>query len=288
MELTTFLQALITGILMAGIYALVAIGLTLIFGVVRIVNFAHGEFVMVGMYLSFWLWRLWAIDPYVSLLITMPALFCFGVLIQRFLLQPILRAPDLAQIFMTVGLSVILMNLALFLFTADFRSVKLSYAEWAWRVGGVTIPLTRLFAFLGALLLAGLLTLFLKKTDMGKALRAVAQDREVSMLLGINPQRMYLLAVGLGAALAGAAGSLIVPFFYIFPTVGVVFVLIAFVVVILGSLGSVEGALLASLIVGVAESLGILFAGADLGLVVVFAILVAALVFRPSGLMGAR
>jgi len=288
MELTTFLQALITGILMAGIYALVAIGLTLIFGVVRIVNFAHGEFVMVGMYLSFWLWKLWAIDPYVSLLITMPALFCFGVLIQRFLLQPILRAPDLAQIFMTVGLSVILMNLALLLFTADFRSVKLTYAEWAWRVGGVTIPLTRLFAFLGALLLAGLLTLFLKKTDMGKALRAVAQDREVSMLLGINPQRMYLLAVGLGAALAGAAGSLIVPFFYIFPTVGVVFVLIAFVVVILGSLGSIEGALLASLIVGVAESLGILFAGADLGLVVVFAILVAALVFRPSGLMGAR
>ncbi len=288
MELTTFLQALITGILMAGIYALVAIGLTLIFGVVRIVNFAHGEFVMVGMYLSFWLWKLWGIDPYVSLLITMPALFCFGVLLQRFLLQPILRAPDLAQIFMTVGLSVILMNLALFLFTADFRSVKLSYSERAWRVGGVTIPLTRLFAFLGALLLAGLLTLFLKKTDLGKALRAVAQDREVSMLLGINPQRMYLLAVGLGAALAGAAGSLIVPFFYIFPTVGVVFVLVAFVVVILGSLGSIEGALLASLIVGVAESLGILFAGADLGLVVVFAILVAALVFRPSGLMGAR
>jgi branched-chain amino acid transport system permease protein len=123
---------------------------------------------------------------------------------------------------------------------------------------------------------------------MGKALRAVAQDREVSMLLGINPQRMYLLAVGLGAALAGAAGSLIVPFFYVFPTVGAVFCLIAFVVVILGTLGSIEGALLASLIVGVAESLGILFAGADLGLVVVFAILVAALVFKPSGLMGGR
>jgi branched-chain amino acid transport system permease protein len=288
MELATFLQALITGILMAGIYALVAIGLTLIFGVVRIVNFAHGEFVMLGMYLSFFLWKLWGLDPYASLLITMPALFCFGVLIQRFLFQPILRAPDLAQIFMTVGLSVIVMNVALFLFTADFRSVKLTYGEWAWRVAGVTIPMTRLFAFLGALVLAGLLTLFLTKTDIGKALRAVAQDREVSMLLGINPERMYLLAVGLGAALAGAAGSLIVPFFYTFPTVGVVFVLIAFVVVILGSLGSIEGALLASLIVGVAESLGILFAGADLGLVVVFAILVAALVFRPSGLMGAR
>jgi branched-chain amino acid transport system permease protein len=286
MELSTFLQALVTGILMAGIYALVAIGLTLIFGVVRIVNFAHGEFVMLGMYLSFWLWKLWGIDPYVSLLITMPVLFCFGVLVQRFLFHPILRAPDLAQIFMTVGLSVILMNVTLFLFTADYRSVKVSYAEWAWRVGGVTIPMTRLFAFLGALLLAGLLTLFLTKTDVGKALRAVAQDREVSMLLGINPERMYLMAVGLGAALAGAAGSLIVPFFYTFPTVGVVFVLIAFVVVILGTLGNIQGALLASLIVGVAESLGILFAGADLGLVVVFAILVVSLVFRPSGLMG--
>jgi branched-chain amino acid transport system permease protein len=288
MELTTFLQAFITGILMAGIYALVGIGLTLIFGVVRIVNFAHGEFVMLGMYLSFFLWKLWGIDPYASLLITMPVLFCFGVLIQRFLFQPILRAPDLAQIFMTVGLSVILMNVALFLFTADFRSAKLVYAEWAWRVGGVTIPMTRLFAFLGALLLAGLLILFLTKTDVGKALRAVAQDREVSMLLGINPQRMYLLAVGLGAALAGAAGTLIVPFFYVFPTVGVVFVLIAFVVVILGTLGSVEGAMLAALIVGVAESLGILFAGADLGLVVVFTILVVALILRPSGLMGVR
>jgi len=274
--------------LMAGIYALVATGLTLIFGVVRIVNFAHGEFVMLGMYVTFWLWKLWGLDPYVSLLITMPLLFCFGVLIQRFLFQPILRAPDLAQIFMTVGLSVILMNVALFLFTADFRSVKVPYGEWAWRLGGVTVLLPRLFAFLGALLLAGLLTLFLTKTDIGKALRAVAQDREVSMLLGINPNRMYLLAVGLGAALAGAAGGLIVPFFYVFPTVGVVFVLIAFVVVILGTLGSVQGALLASLIVGVAESLGILFAGSDLGLVVVFGILVASLIFRPSGLMGSR
>ena len=286
MDPTTILQAVITGVLMAGIYALVAIGLTLIFGVVRIVNFAQGEFVMLGMYVTWWLWKAWGIDPYLSLLITMPALFCVGVLVQRFLFRPILHAPDLAQIFMTVGLSVIFMNAALFFFTADFRSVKTAYTEWAIRWAGLTLPVTRLFAFAGALLLAGLLTLFLSRTDVGKALRAVAQDREVSMLLGIDPERMYLLAVGLGAALAGAAGGLIVPFFYVFPTVGVVFVLIAFVVVILGTLGSIQGALLASLIVGVAESLGILFAGADLGLVVVFAILVATLILKPSGLMG--
>jgi branched-chain amino acid transport system permease protein len=271
---------------MAGIYALVAIGLTLIFGVVRIVNFAQGEFVMLGMYATYWLWKLWGIDPYLSLLITMPLLFCFGVLVQRFLFRPILYAPDMAQIFMTVGISVILMNAALFFFTADFRTVKTTYSEWTLHLVGVALPMPRLFAFIGALLLAGLLTLFLTKTDVGKALRAVAQDREVSMLLGINPDRMYLLAVGLGAALSGAAGGLIVPFFYVFPTVGVIFVLIAFVVVILGTLGSIEGAMLAALIVGVAESLGILFAGADLGLVVVFAILVATLVFKPSGLRG--
>ncbi len=249
-------------------------------------NFAQGEFVMVGMYATYWLWKLWGIDPYLSLLVTMPLLFCLGVLIQRFLLQPILYAPDLAQIFMTVGISVAFMNAALLSFTADFRSVKIAYAEWTWRLGGVAIPVPRLFAFLGAILLAGLLTLFLTKTDLGKALRAVAQDREVSMLLGINPKRMYLIAVGLGTALAGAAGGLIMPFFYVFPTVGVTFGLIAFVVVILGTLGSIEGAVLAALIVGVAESMGILFAGADLGLVVVFAILVAGLVFKPSGLMG--
>ncbi len=286
MDLTTIFQAVITGVLMAGIYALVAIGLTLIFGVVRIVNFAQGEFVMLGMYVTWWLWKAGGIDPYLSLLITMPVLFVFGVLVQRFLFRPILSAPDMAQIFLTVGLSVVLMNAALFFFTADFRSVKTTYSEWALRVAGITLGVPRIFAFAGALVLAGLLTLFLSKTDIGKALRAVAQDREVSMLLGIDPERMYLLAVGLGAALAGAAGGLIVPFFYVFPTVGVVFVLIAFVVVILGTLGSIQGALLASLIVGVAESLGILFAGADLGLVVVFAILVATLILKPSGLMG--
>ncbi|MBI2002255.1 MAG: branched-chain amino acid ABC transporter permease [candidate division NC10 bacterium] len=286
MDLTTIFQAVITGVLMAGIYALVAIGLTLIFGVVRIVNFAQGEFVMLGMYVTWWLWKAGGIDPYLSLLITMPVLFVFGVLVQRFLFRPILSAPDMAQIFLTVGLSVVLMNAALFFFTADFRSVKTTYSEWALRVAGITLSVPRIFAFAGALVLAGLLTLFLSKTDIGKALRAVAQDREVSMLLGIDPERMYLLAVGLGAALAGAAGGLIVPFFYVFPTVGVVFVLIAFVVVILGTLGSIQGALLASLIVGVAESLGILFAGADLGLVVVFAILVATLILKPSGLMG--
>ena len=285
MDLTTLLQAVVTGVLTAGIYALVAIGLTLIFGVVRIVNFAQGEFVMLGMYASYALWKVLGLDPYLSLLVTMPLLFVVGVLVQRWLFQPILHAPDLAQIFMTVGLSILLMNAALFFFTADFRSVKTPYAEAALRAGGLVVPLPRLYAFVGAIVLAGLLTVFLVKTDVGKALRAVAQDREMAMLLGINPWRMYMLAVGLGAALAGAAGSLIVPFFYVFPTVGVVFGLIAFVVVILGTLGSIQGALLAALVVGVAESLGTLFAGADLGLVVVFVILVVSLVVRPSGLM---
>jgi branched-chain amino acid transport system permease protein len=287
MQWTTIAQAVMTGILMGSIYALVAIGLTLIFGVVRIVNFAQGEFLMVGMYISYWLWRLFGLDPYLSLLITMPAMFLFGVLVYGVFFRRVIGAPDLAQIFLTVGLSIVLMNLALFFFTADFRSIRTPYGDLTVNLGGVILSVPRLLAFAGALLFGLLLYLFLWGTNTGKALRAVAQDREVAMLLGINPERMYWLAVGLGGALAGGAGALLLPFFYVFPTVGVTFVLIAFVVVIFGTLGNIKGAFLAAFIVGVAESLGILFAGGDMGLIVVFVILVLVLAFKPSGLMGA-
>lgn len=287
MQWTTIAQAVLTGILMGSIYALVAIGLTLIFGVVRIVNFAQGEFLMVGMYISFGLWHLFGLDPYLSLLITMPAMFLFGVFVYGVFFRRVIGAPDLAQIFLTVALSIVLMNLALFFFTADFRSVRTSYGDLTVNLRGVILSVPRLLAFAGALLFGLLLYLFLRGTDTGKALRAVAQDREVAMLLGINPERMYWLAVGLGSALAGGAGALLLPFFYVFPTVGVTFVLIAFVVVIFGTLGNIKGAFLAAFIVGVAESLGILFAGGDMGLIVVFMILVLVLAFKPSGLMGA-
>jgi len=286
MSFVTVWQALLSGLLNGAVYGLVSIGLTMMFGVVKIVNFAHGEFLMVGMYLSFAFWALFGMDPLLSIPLVMFVIFFFGVGIQRFFIRRVLNAPDLAQIFLTVGLSVLMINLALLLFRADFRSVKVPYADWTFSLAGAILSIPRLIACLGAIVFSLLLALFLLKTDIGKAMRAVAQDREVAMLVGINPEKMYNVAVGVSAALAGAAGGLIMSFYFVFPTVGVNFVLIAFVIVILGTLGNIQGAFLTGLIVGVAESVGILFVGADLGLAVVFVILLLTLAFRPGGLLG--
>lgn len=274
-----------SGLLIGGVYALVSIGLTLIFGVVKVVNFAHGEFLMLGMYATFFLWSYTGLDPLVTLLISMPLLFLIGMLTQQLLIRHILHAPELAQIFLTVGLQLILQNLALLIFSANYRSVHVPYADWTVKLGGVVLQFPRLVAFAVAVLLSLALYLFLHHTDMGKAMRAAAQDREVAMLMGINPNRVYLIALGTGAALTGAAGTVIMPFYYAFPTVGSVFGLLAFVVVILGGLGNVKGAFLGGLIVGVAESLGIQYAGADAGMLVAFAILILVLMIRPQGLL---
>lgn len=274
-----------SGLLIGGVYALVSIGLTLIFGVVKVVNFAHGEFLMLGMYITFFLWSYAGVDPLVTLLISIPLMFLVGVVVQQVLLRHILHAPELAQIFLTVGLQLILQNLALLLFSANYRSVQVPYGDWTVNLGGVVLQFPRLIAFAVALLLSAGLYAFLHRTDMGKAMRAAAQDREVAMLMGINPNRIYLIALGIGAALTGAAGTVLMPFYYAFPTVGSVFGLLAFVVVILGGLGNVKGAFLGGLIVGVAESLGIQYAGADAGMLVAFGILVMVLVFRPQGLL---
>jgi branched-chain amino acid transport system permease protein len=284
--LTTIAQAVINGLLIGGIYALVSIGVTLIFGVVKIVNFAQGEFVMIGMYISYFLAAIFGIDPLISLCISMPALFVIGVLLQHFLLRRVLALGDMPQIFLTFALSLLLVNVALLLFTADYRTVQTSYSETAVHLGALYVPVAKLIAFAVAMVLSGLLWVFLHATDLGKALRAAAQNRDVAMLMGINPDRVFCVAVGVALALAGAAGSLLMPFYPAYPLVGQVFVLMAFVAVVLGTLGNVCGALIASLMMGVAESLGIQFVGADSGLIVVFAMLLLTLAVRPNGLFG--
>ncbi len=281
-------QAVINGLLIGGIYALVSIGVTLIFGVIKIVNFAQGEFVMIGMYISFFLFSQLGIDPIVSLVISMPILFVAGVLIQHFLIRRVLGLNDLPQIFLTFALSLLILNLALMLLTANYRTVHTWYSDEAFHIGGLYIPVAKLIAFVLAMALSGALWLFLHATDLGKALRAAAQKPEVAMLMGINPNRVFCVALGIALALAGAAGSLLMPFYPAYPMVGQVFVLMAFVAVVLGTLGNVIGALIASLMMGVAESLGIQFVGADSGLIVVFAMLLLTLAMRPSGLAGGR
>ncbi len=284
--LTTLLQAVVNGLLIGGIYALVSIGVTLIFGVVKIVNFAQGEFVMIGMYISFFLATQFGIDPLLSLLVSMPVLFGVGVLLQRYLIRRVLSLGDMPQIFLTFALSLLLVNVTLMLFSADYRTVHTSYTDFAVNLGEVTLPVAKLIAFGVAMLLSGALWTFLRATDLGKAMRAAAQKPEVAKLMGINPDRVFAIAVGIALALAGAAGSLLMPFYPAYPLVGQVFVLMAFVAVVLGTLGNVVGALVASLMMGIAESLGVQFVGADSGLIVVFVMLLLTLALRPSGLFG--
>ncbi len=284
--LVTLAQAVINGLLIGGIYALVSIGVTLIFGVVKIVNFAQGEFVMIGMYLSFFLATRLGVDPLASLLLTMPALFVIGMLVQHFLIRRVLALGDMPQIFLTFALSLLLMNVVLLLFSANYRTVQTPYTEAALHLGSLYVSVAKLIAFAVAMALSAVLWVFLRATDLGKAMRAAAQNRDVAMLMGINPDRVFAVAVGVALALAGAAGSLLMPFYPAYPLVGQVFVLMAFVAVVLGTLGNVTGALIASLMMGVAESLGIQFVGADSGLIVVFLMLLATLAFRPNGLFG--
>src|SRR3984957_823189 len=280
--LETVVQAVINGLLIGGIYALVSIGVTLIFGVVKIVNFAQGEFVMIGMYISFFLANQFGIDPLLSLFVSMPVLFVIGVLVQHFLIRRVLGPNDIPQIFLTFALS------ALMLLSANYRTVHPSYSDEALHIGGLYIPVAKLIAFVVAMVLSGALWVFLHTTDLGKAMRAAAQNRDVAMLMGINPNRVFCVALGIALALAGAAGSLLMPFYSAYPFVGQVFVLMAFVAVVLGTLGNVIGALVASLMMGIAESLGIQYVGADSGLIVVFAMLLLTLAFKPTGLGGGR
>jgi branched-chain amino acid transport system permease protein len=277
----------VNGLLIGGVYALVSIGVTLIFGVVKIVNFAQGEFVMIGMYISYFLATYLGMDPLLSLFVSMPVLFVAGVFIQHFLIRRVLTLGDMPQIFLTFALSLFLLNIALLLFTADYRTVETPYSEAALHIGPIYIAVAKLIAFAIAMALSAALWIFLRSTDLGKAMRAAAQNPSVAMLMGINTDRVFCVAVGVALALAGAAGSLLMPFYPAYPMVGQVFVLMAFVAVVLGTLGNVVGALIASLMMGVAESLGIQFVGADSGLIVVFVMLLATLAVRPSGLFGA-
>jgi len=284
----TIIQVLVSGILLGGIYAVISIGLTMIFGVTRIINFAHGEFLMLAMYGTFWLFTFYGMDPYVSLLIVTPAMFLVGLLAQWSVIQPILGAAPLMQIFATVGLSVAMQNAALLVWHADYRTVRTSYSTSVLEVGGLLVSTPRLAAFGVAVLMAVGFFLLFKYTYLGKALRAVAQDRRSAMLMGINVERIYLLSFGIGTACVGVAGAMLMPMYYTFPTVGTYFVLTAFVVVVLGGMGSMTGACVGGLIIGVIEAFSGFLIAPALKEAVYFVIFILMLLFRPWGLFGQR
>jgi branched-chain amino acid transport system permease protein len=280
------LQSLVSGILIGLIYALVAVGLTLIFGVMDIVNFAHGEFLMFGMYSAFWLFALYSLDPIYTLPLTMVLLFGLGALVYQLVIRRIAEAPMLSQIFTTFGLMILFRGIAQFLWKPDFRTVSKSVVDGNISFGGIQVGTPQLVAGIGAVLITAAIYLFLTKTRTGAALEATAADKDAARLMGIDSRQMFMLAWGLGAACAGIAGALMATFFPIFPEVGANFILIAFVVVNLGGFGSVTGALCAGVLVGVIEVMGGLLVGPQFKMAIVLLLFLLVLMIRPQGLMG--
>jgi branched-chain amino acid transport system permease protein len=288
--LEAILQAAIGGLLMGGIYALIAIGLSLIFGVMRIINFAHGEFLMVGMLISYGLIQSTGMDPYLAVLIVGPLMFVLGYIMQKFALNKLLvrekvREP-LSILLFTAGLMLVLQNSALLFFGADARSVQTPYTGKTFNVGSLIVSTPRLYAFLIAIVCCMLVFYFLTKTEMGRAIRATSQDRNTAKLMGINEKVIYCIAFGIGSALVGIAGALLVPFFYVFPTVGSIFGIRSFIIVVLGGIGSTKGALYGGIMIGLVEALGTQFISPAYSEMLVFLLFILVLLFRPSGLFG--
>ena len=287
-QIDAFAQLGVSTILLAGIYALIAVGLTLIFGIMRVVNFAHGEFLMLGMYLAFWAFALWQVDPYFLLFVSIPVFFLVGLLTYALVMKGVITASHNVQIFTTVGLSTALQNAALVVWTGDFRVVRPWHSSVVLRLGGTAFNLSQVVAFLIAVALTVALFAFMKWTHTGRVMRATAQDREAATLMGIDTDRVYRLTFAIGIAAVGAAGALVAPLYTVYPTAGLQFVLLAYVVVVLGGLGDMVGAMLGSLVVAAVEVVGSYFIGTAWKEVLYFLLFIAVLVFRPAGLFGQR
>lgn len=285
---TIVVQLIISGILMGMVYALVSVGLTLIFGVSRIINFAHGDFVMVGMYASYVLNQYWGIDPYLGLFLVAPGMFLFGLLIARIIIRPIIGAPQVAQIFATLGLGLVLQNSALFYFGADFRSASSIVSGKTLRLMGISLPIASLVAFVVAIAVVLGLYLYLRHSYTGKAMRAVAQDRRAASLMAINVSRIDFLTFGLGSACAGIAGALLLPLMPVYPSVGLNLVIVAFVIVVLGGMGSLWGALIGGIAIGLIENLSAFYIGSEMRQIAYFIVFLLVLLVRPVGLFGIK
>jgi branched-chain amino acid transport system permease protein len=286
MTVELLIQLLVSGLGMGFIFALIAIGLALIYGVVGVVNFAHGEFLMVSMYATYLAFELGGLDPLVTLPFVAVAMFGFGVAVYYVLMQRVLGAALHAQIFATFGLMVFMQAAAQFIFGADYFSINHSLLSGVLHIGGITLPMPQIAAAAGALLCTVGLYAFVFRTGPGRALRAVSQDRVAALTMGIDADRMNALAWGLASACVGVAGSLLSNFYYVFPRVGAVFVLVAYVTVALGGFGSISGALVAGIIIGVLQVLSGFFLTSTLKFVPVYLLYLGVVLFRPKGLLG--
>ena len=287
-----YLQGIINGILLGGVYGGVAIGLSLGFGVMKIVNFAHGSFLMMAMYLTYWANKILGLDPYVGALITSMVMFGFGYFVQDTFFKPLIKreyaevVEPLSILLFTSGTWIFMDNMALLLFGGNYRGVKGVVTGKTFWLGNFIIDQSWLFAFVVTMVMSLGLTFVLNRTELGRAIRATSQDRDAARLSGIDIYRVYNITFGLSSAMVGVSGALILTYYYLYPAVGTVFDMKAFVIVVLGGMGSIPGALVGGFIIGLVESLGGLFLSAIGAQMLYFAIFILILIFRPIGLLG--
>lgn len=282
------IPAVLNGLLTGAVYALVALGLTLIYGVLHIINFAHGALLSAAMFAAFFAFRLFGLDPYIAVFALAPAFFGVGYALQRFVIGPASHGDDRNMLLVTLGLAVVIENLLLFSFRADTRTIDLPYAFQTIDFGFTFLAIPRVIGFAAVLLVALALWAVMTLSDTGKAIRAVAKEKLGAQLSGIDVDHTYAMTFGLGTACVAIAACLLMPTYYVNPTAGEAFVLVAFTIVVLGGMGSVAGALIGGLLVGVVESLSGLFLGESLGQIGIFLIFIAVLLLRPTGLFGAK
>ncbi len=281
-----FLQTLVAGILKGGLYSLIGIGMTLIMGVMGIINLAHGQLMMVAMYVTFVCFHYLGIDPYIALVISMPALFFLGMAIQKFTLNPLMEVESILpenQVLMTVGIGMVLTEIARFIFTSDYKSVSTKYSNATFFIGDISFSVALTVAFFIAILFTFLMFWFLVKTDLGRSIRATAQDKDAAMLMGVNSRRITTMTFGIGSALVAAAGTLLMPIYYLFPDIGGPFTRKAFVITILGGLGSTVGAIFGGVTLGLAEAFGATYIGMAFDDMIGLLIFILVLLFLPGG-----
>jgi branched-chain amino acid transport system permease protein len=284
--MTTIGQLIISGLLIGSIYALMSMGLTLIFGVLRIVNFAHGEFLMIAMYGAWAMTSYLGLNPYIAAAAVVPAMFLFGGVVYRLIISPGLDKPHLVVVFATMGLAILMQNVALMLFSADLFDVPPLLGGRSFTIGPFYAKAELLIGFVVAVACTIALRFMLQATFLGKAIRATVQDSEAAMLMGIPVPRIFLITFAGGSALVGLAACVMMPLFSVFPTVGLNFVLIAFVIVVLGGMGSVEGALIGGVCIGVVQSISSYYVAAAYGQMFFFISFLLVMIFRPAGLLG--
>ncbi len=282
------IPAILNGLMTGAVYALVALGLTLIYGVLHIINFAHGALLSAAMFAAFFAFHLLGIDPYVAAFLIAPLFFALGYGLQRFVIGPASGGDDRNMLLVTLGAAIVIENVLLYAFRADTRTIDLPYAFQTIDVGFTFLAIPRLIGFVAVFVVALALWAVMNLTDTGKAIRAVAKEKLGAELSGIDVAHIYAMTFGLGTACVAIAACLLMPTFYVNPTVGEAFVLVAFTIVVLGGMGSVPGALIGGLIVGVVESLSGLFLGESLGQIGIFLVFIAVLLVRPTGLFGAK